>query len=115
MTARRRRLGIVLVGIVAMVGGCSSVDGDSAESATSAAPATDTDTAGAIESAAPADPDLELGPYYRDVIGSPDDLATCLADAAAAESMFTVADLQAAEADLALTARLADAQDACLE
>lgn len=59
--------------------------------------------------------DMTLAAYYREIVGAPDELATCLAEAADAESLQTVADLQTAEANRELVERLASRQDACIE
>ncbi len=62
-----------------------------------------------------APPEMTLAAYYREIVGTSDELADCLAAAAGAESLQTVADLQAAEANAELVERLAAGQDACIE
>lgn len=91
---------------------------------TAAAPRTggDADATSAQSSGDPAPPLLSTLPvdratplldYYRDVLGAEGALAECYAAAGSAEGLSSVADLEAAEADAELSARLVITFDAC--
>lgn len=81
--------------------------------ATSAQSSGDPSQAPPLLSTLPVDRATPLLDYYRDVLGAEDVLAECYAAAGSAEGLSSVADLEAAEADAELSARLVVAFDAC--